>query len=188
MAADASRVGASADAAAGRPGVVWHVRPFDALTPALLHGALALRAAVFVVEQHCVYQDPDPLDRAAVFLIGETQGTVVATARILPAGTRFAEPSIGRVCTAASVRGGGLGEALMREAIRVCRVRHPAAPIRISAQAYLRAFYGRLGFATVSDEYLEDEIPHVEMLLPACDSRPPAIGRAQGTDTSGRAG
>ncbi len=39
--------------------------------------------------------------------------------------------------------------------------------IRISAQSYLEKFYGSFGFKTVSEPYMEDNIPHVEMLLMA---------------------
>ena len=37
-------------------------------------------------------------------------------------------------------------------------------PVRISAQSYLENYYSKFGFVKCSDEYLEDNIPHVEML------------------------
>ena len=36
--------------------------------------------------------------------------------------------------------------------------------IRISAQLYLLEFYKSVGFLPVSEPYLEDNIPHIEML------------------------
>ena len=53
---------------------------------------------------------------------------------------------------------------LMREAISEVEKRHPGEPIEISAQSHLQKFYGSLGFEVISEEYLEDDIPHVDML------------------------
>ena len=79
----------------------------------------------------------------------------------------YPEPSIGRVVTAKEARGNGTGRALMQEGIARCSQAWPDRGIRISAQAHLRGFYGSLGFEAVSDEYLEDDIPHIEMLRKA---------------------
>ncbi|MDZ7872673.1 MAG: GNAT family N-acetyltransferase [Rhizobium sp.] len=73
-------------------------------------------------------------------------------------------PRIGRVAVSPNHRGKRLGEALMREAIAEVEKRHPGEPIEISAQSHLQKFYGSLGFAVISEEYLEDGIPHVDML------------------------
>jgi len=97
---------------------------------------------------------------------GAAGGEVVATARVLPPGARFREASIGRVCVAAAHRHDGLGRMLMGLSIGCAREHHPGCAIRISAQAYLEAFYRSLGFETVSPTYLEDGIPHLEMRLP----------------------
>lgn len=37
--------------------------------------------------------------------------------------------------------------------------------IKIGAQNYLRSFYESFGFEAVSDVYLEDNIPHIDMIL-----------------------
>jgi ElaA protein len=78
-------------------------------------------------------------------------------------GLKFEEPSIGRVVVDASLRGSGAGDELVRRGVEHCVSTWPGRGIRISAQAHLQRFYGRQGFVTVGDEYLEDEIPHVEM-------------------------
>ena len=94
----------------------WSCLPFAALSPARLYRMLALRSAVFVVEQRCAYLDPDGVDEVGWMLLAETpDDAVVATARLLGPGVRFAEPSIGRVCTAMDWRGTGLGRALIQE-------------------------------------------------------------------------
>jgi ElaA protein len=151
----------------------WACRPYAQLPPIVLYQALALRSCVFVVEQQCLYQDLDGLDPDALIVVGsvwrpDAAPEVVATARVLPPGARFTEPSIGRVCIAAARRRQGLGRALMEFAVLSTRVHHPHLAIRISAQGYLQAFYQSMGFEAVSPPYLEDGIPHVEMCLGAC--------------------
>jgi ElaA protein len=143
----------------------WRWLAFDALTTRQLHDLLALRQRVFVVEQKCAYQDVDGADLECVHGLGERDGVLVATARLVPPGLKFEEPAIGRVATALEARGSGFGRELMREAIRETRARWPGRPIRIGAQRYLERFYGELGFVVAGEPYDEDGIPHVEMLL-----------------------
>jgi ElaA protein len=152
----------------------WRCQPLGELPAIMLYRALALRSSVFVVEQGCIYQDADGSDLDALLVIGSLPGTgdgvnegeVVATARVLPPGSRYAEASIGRVCTSAGHRGRGLGRMLVAFAIDVARTHHPRHGVRISAQAYLERFYRSFGFEPVSPQYLEDGIPHLEMRLP----------------------
>jgi ElaA protein len=67
------------------------------------------------------------------------------------------------VVTDAECRGTGAGRALMQEGVARCVEAWPGRGIRISAQAHLQRFYGSLGFESVGNEYLEDNIPHIEM-------------------------
>ena len=143
----------------------WRFARLDALSPRDLHDLLQLRSAVFVVEQACVFQDIDGADLDGWHLLARIDGRVAAACRLLAAGVKFAEPSIGRVVTAMPVRGTGLGRALMVEALGRARGLWPGQPIRIGAQRHLERFYGSLGFVPASAPYLEDGIPHVEMLL-----------------------
>src|SRR4030095_14461377 len=129
-----------------------------------LYDALALRCRVFILEQG-PYLDPDGLDRQSWHLLGRDEaGTLVAYLRVVDPGLKYDEPSIGRVITASEVRRTGAGRLLMRGGLRLCMRAWPGRDIRISAQSRLQPFYGELGFETVSAEYLEDDIPHVEML------------------------
>ncbi len=141
----------------------WHCLPFDALSLLQLHALLRLRQEVFAVEQNSVYLDVDGKDTGALHLFATQGADIVACCRILAPGLKYAEPSIGRVCTAASHRGRGLGLTLMQRAIACCDQRYAGAGIRISAQVYLKNFYSALGFAHTSDVYDEDGIPHIEM-------------------------
>jgi ElaA protein len=131
-----------------------------------LHDLLALRARVFVVEQACIYLDVDGRDPIAHHVLGFEDDVLVAYARVLPAGTRFDVPAIGRVVVAPEVRGRGLARALMHEAIEAARALHGEVPLALAAQAHLEGFYASLGFVREGDAYDEDGIPHVDMRRP----------------------
>ncbi len=90
---------------------------------------------------------------------------MIATARILPPGVGFDDPSMGRLCVAQPFRQRGLGRTLLAHTLQSAREAFPGQPIRISAQAHLANFYRSAGFMPVSDPYLEDGIPHLEMLI-----------------------
>jgi ElaA protein len=140
--------------------ISWTYKSFDELSVHELYAAMRLRSEVFVVEQNCVYLDPDGYDDRAMHLLGYRDGELVAYARIFGPGIKYAEASIGRVITSAAVRGTGAGQELMREAIARCE----PGPIRIGAQQYLERFYGAFGFVRVSEPYDEDGIMHIEMV------------------------
>lgn len=137
----------------------WHERAFDALTTRELYAIVTLRERVFVVEQRCAYLDADGADPASRHLWAE-DGQLRAYLRIVAAGVKFAEVSLGRVITAPEARGIGLGKELVQRGLAAVG----AVPVRIGAQAHLERFYGELGFVRASDVYDEDGIPHIEML------------------------
>jgi ElaA protein len=141
----------------------WHDRSFAELTVAELYSIVELRERVFIVEQKCAYLDADGADRVSRHLWATRDDAIVAYLRLVPAGVKFAEVSIGRVVIAPEARRTGLGRELMQ---RGCAAAGSVA-IRIGAQAYLQRFYTDLGFETVSDLYVEDGIPHYEMLRTA---------------------
>ena len=136
---------------------------FTELSLEELYDILKLRAEIFVVEQNCVYNDLDDLDRKALHQFLLKNGSPVAYSRLLQPGTRFPDFSIGRVVVKESERGSGLGKELMKEAINFMHKNWQAETIKISAQKYLRKFYEELGFIVVTEEYLEDGIPHFGM-------------------------
>jgi ElaA protein len=142
----------------------WRFARLDELTAREVHDILQARAAVFVVEQACVFQDMDGADPDSWHLFARVDGALAAYCRILPAGVKFAQPSIGRVITTAAVRGKGMGRALMEEALRRSATLWPGAAVRIGAQQRLEAFYRSLGFVTDSEPYDEDGIAHIEMV------------------------
>jgi ElaA protein len=144
--------------------LVWSWCRFEDLGVDGVYDMLALRARVFILEQG-PYLDPDGADRRAWHLMGHdaTRGALLAYLRVLDAGVKFEHVSIGRVVVDASLRGQGVGHQLMREGLALCARQWPGQPISISAQAHLQAFYRQHGFQTVSDEYLDDGIAHVDM-------------------------
>ena len=148
------------------PELYWHLHPFPSLSTMQLYAILAARSAVFVVEQRCSYQDMDSADEHCSHLIAWDRDHIAAYLRIVPPGVKFDEPSIGRVLTSRTHRGGGLGKELMRRGLNHFDQLYPASAARIGAQAHLQKFYGEFGFRTVSDIYLEDAIEHVYMLRP----------------------
>jgi ElaA protein len=146
----------------------WRCLPFDALHARTLYALLQLRTEVFVMEQDCVFQDMDGADAQCFHLLGESEdNTLVAYARLVPAGLKFTEASIGRVVTLPAARGGGLGHVLMREAVQALHGLWGEQPIRIGAQARLQAFYRQHGFEPDGPLYIEDGIDHIEMVRAA---------------------
>jgi len=143
----------------------WLCKPFAGLSNRQVYELLALRSAVFVVEQQCPYQDSDGLDLLPEtwHLLGWRDGRLLACARLLPPGAAGPEPTIGRVCTTALVRGKGLGHELLRRAISAASQKWPGQPLYLSAQAHLEHYYRSHGFVPVTGPYLEDGIPHIGM-------------------------
>lgn len=146
--------------------IYWVVRNFEDLSSFELYQVLQLRINVFMLEQECLYPECDNKDLKGKHLLGVMDDEVVAYSRLLPPGITYADASIGRVVVRQDKRHLKLGSVLMQKAIEQMHVDFPNQPIRISAQAHLQEFYERVGFERVSEEpYLEDNIPHVEMLL-----------------------
>ena len=147
-----------------RVAIEWKLAAFDALRVRELHDVLQLRSEVFVVEQNCVFQDIDGADDQAMHVLGIQNNQLVAYARCFPAGVKFAEATIGRVVTRSLARGSGLGHLLIQQAVSsVCALWGPQ-PIRIGAQARLKAYYSGHGFVDVGVPYVEDGIDHLEMV------------------------
>ena len=143
----------------------WIFKKFDELTAAELYAIMQLRNEVFVIEQNCIYQDADDKDQSSMHLCGWLGEKLVAYTRIIPPGISYAQASIGRVVTSPAYRGTGAGRQLMQESISLSFSYFKCTQIKIGAQVYLTKFYQSLGFIQSSAQYLEDGIPHIEMIL-----------------------
>ncbi len=160
--------------------LTWQVCTFSQLSTFQLYQLLKLRVDIFVVEQNCPYSDLDNKDTqdGTYHLIGYVKGEdcaqneegsaqneIVAYARLMASGIHYSNVSFGRVAIKASHREQGFGHHLVAEAIAQCRAIWPGATIDIGAQQHLCQFYSKHGFIPISDMYLEDNIPHIDMRL-----------------------
>ena len=145
--------------------IVWKLKSFNELTNEELYKMLQLRIEVFAVEQNVVYQDCDNKDFKAYHLTGSINDEIIAYSRILPPGIPYPNAaSIGRVVTSASVRGKSFGKQLLKKSLEELYGLFGNVPIIISAQFYLVRFYEEFSFTTHGDTYIEDSIPHVQMV------------------------
>ncbi|MCH2234114.1 MAG: GNAT family N-acetyltransferase [Crocinitomicaceae bacterium] len=129
-----------------------------------LYSILQLRCAVFVVEQDCPYLDLDNLDQDAYHLMAKQDQKLLGVVRILKPGIVYQEPAIGRVASREDSRHLKLGHLMVKAANDYCDETWPEQGIRLSAQSHLMGFYEKHGYVSTGKSYLEDGIPHDEML------------------------
>lgn len=146
----------------------WRWYDWSDLDPDTLYAFLKARSDIFVVEQNCVFSDMDGIDPQCRHLCGRAaRGDLLAYLRLVPPGVKNAHPGLGRLIVVAQARVRGLGRAIMLEGLRACAERYPGEAVFLSGQQHLQRFYESLGFRPVSAPYLEDGIPHVDMLRAA---------------------
>ena len=138
------------------------VKKFKELSLDELYEILKIRASVFVVEQNCPYQDLDDVDKDAYHVCIKDEGKVVGYLRVVDKGKRLDEVSVGRVISLK--RRCGIGSALMRAGLAVAKEKFGANKVMVGAQTYAKHFYEQSGFKQISEEYLEDGIPHIYMI------------------------
>lgn len=139
----------------------WH--QFNELSTEQLYKVLALRSDIFVVEQNCIYLDPDGKDLYALHLLGIENQQLVAYIRLFLPTDVENYIVFGRVVTARSARSKGYGKLLMQEMVKYCDINYPNTLIKCSAQHYLLEFYESFGFKSYGEIYQEDDIPHIAM-------------------------
>lgn len=141
------------------------IKQFNELDRLELYRIIQLRINVFIVEQNCPYPDLDDKDLVSNHVMIWKGDELIAVTRLVPPGISYPNyASTGRVATHANYRGSGLGKLVMTESIKACEELFSGYNIKISAQAYLVAFYTALGFDKIGEEYLEDNIPHIAMI------------------------
>ena len=139
----------------------WY--PFSNLSVEQLYAVLALRSEVFVVQQNCVYLDPDGKDIFALHLLGQEKNSLVAYLRLFPPTDTENFIIFGRVLTAGSSRKKGYGKKLIQGLLDYCNANYPGITIKCSAQHYLKKFYEEFGFQAYGDPYEEEGILHIAM-------------------------
>lgn len=138
----------------------YHIKKLTELTTKEFLEIVKLRIAVFVVEQNCPYQEVDDADEVAWHTWLQEGTDIVGYTRIIDQGDTV---TFGRVLINPKYRNQKLGNKLLKETLKVVEENYPNRPIVIGAQAHLTKFYGTFGFEAVSEVYLEDDIPHVQM-------------------------
>lgn len=120
------------------------------------------RVKVFVVEQNCPYQEIDEFDIESKHVILKDEDRIVAYTRIIELENKI---SFGRVLVSKDHRGKNLGRKIVQETIDCIHEGDSKKKIYISAQEHLKEFYKTFGFEETSAMYLEDGVPHIDMIL-----------------------
>lgn len=137
------------------------IQTFDEFTTRQLYEILKARAAVFVVEQNCPYQDLDNIDFKATHITLFCENEIVAYSRVFKSDDSDLW-YIGRVLS--TERNKHYGLHIMKKAIKVADSLG-AKEIEIEAQCYAIPFYEKVGFQVSSDTFLLDGILHRRMRL-----------------------
>ena len=136
-------------------------KKFNELTVYELYEILKSRTEVFLLEQNIVCQDMDGVDLDSLHCFLWDEGRVKACLRAYYTDSDTVK--IGRVLTL--THGEGHGKLLMDESLRVIKSEMPCKSIVVSAQTQAQGYYEKCGFKVISNEYIEDGIPHVKMML-----------------------
>ena len=136
---------------------------FDELTVYELYEIMKARAEIFLLEQNIVCQDLDDVDKTARHYFLEEKGEIFAYLRAYFVDEAKHTVKIGRVLSL--THGKGHGRLLMDFALNDIKSSLACDDIYVSSQKQAEGFYAKMGFVTVSDEYLEEGIPHVKMIL-----------------------
>lgn len=144
-----------------------HIKHFNQLSLLEFYDIAALRCQVFIMEQNCLYKDLDGVDKLSHHIYyTNNKNEIIATARIIPPGLTYPDmASIGRVLVAMDFRKFKIGREMMEKSIDFVKITYPQKSIKIGAQQYLEKFYTSLGFVSNGNYYLEDNLPHVHMIL-----------------------
>ena len=145
--------------------MTWTLKKFQDLSVFELYSILKARVDIFVVEQSCAYPEIDNYDQQAMHLFLKSNENLIAYVRILPKHTKYNEVSIGRVLVLKDYRFQGYATKIMQKAIHYIINESQEQTIKIQAQHHLKNFYSSLGFKQISDVYLDDNIPHIDMIL-----------------------
>lgn len=140
-------------------------RSISEYEPVHLYEVVKLRQDIFIIEQNCIYDDIDGLDyvSAHLLLLGD-DNNLIGYLRLVPAGKKFEELSLGRIAIKKKYRGKGLGTKLIKKGLAIAK-NWGETSVRIEAQAHLEKYYADLGFKTTSEIYDVDGIPHIQMML-----------------------
>ena len=140
------------------------IKLYKDLTIDELYEILKLRSIVFVVEQNCIYQDLDDIDKTSyhIFMKEKDNPEIKVYLRVFEKDKDTAQ--IGRVVTAQDKRRKGYASELIKKGIEIAKNELKKNKVYLEGQVYASKLYEKLGFKIISDEFLEDGIPHYKML------------------------
>lgn len=139
------------------------IKSFSALGLQELYDLLKLRQDVFIIEQESIYTDLDELDQQSQHVLLKDGQQLLGVARIVPKGVKYDVVSVGRIATAASHRGQGLGKKIINAALEYCDNKIKTKTVKISAQLHLEVYYQGFGFETISEPYDDGGVLHIDM-------------------------
>ncbi len=139
------------------------IKSFSALGLQELYDLLKLRQDVFIIEQQSIYADLDERDQVSKHVLLKEGSQLIGIARIVPKGETYDAVSVGRIATAASHRGQGLGKKIIEAALDYCDLEIKTKTVKISAQLHLEAYYQSFGFETISAPYDDGGVLHIDM-------------------------
>lgn len=141
---------------------MWSRKKLTELNSIEFYQILKLRIDTFVVEQERIYHELDEKDLEAEHVYhANEQGEIDAYARVFEEGEHLV---FGRVVTAQSARGQGLGGQLIREILQLCAEKWPGKEIEIEAQVQVAALYEKYGFKSVGQPFIFESTPHITMI------------------------
>lgn len=139
---------------------------FSEFDAARLYDVLKLRQDIFIIEQNCIYDDIDGLDKFCTHLLMYNDDeNLTGYLRIVPDGKKFEQVSLGRIVVRKKNRGQGYGKKLIKKGLSMAvSLQGTGSEVIIEAQAHLEEYYQKLGFKTISETYDVDDIPHLQMV------------------------
>ena len=139
----------------------FFAKTFEQLTTNELYEILKSRMQIFLLEQNIVCLDLDDVDYKAKHYYLIEDGKILAYLRAFYLDEN--KIKIGRVLS--MTHNQGHGTVLMNNVIDCIKLNENCNTICVSAQIGAVKFYEKFGFKCLSDEYLEENIPHIYMEL-----------------------
>jgi ElaA protein len=140
-----------------------YIKKFNELTNNELYDILKLRSEIFVVKQKCIYLDMDDIDKHSFHVYLKDDFNLYSYLRLFNDSSEPDVFKIGRVVS--KIENKGFGKEVMNNAINYAKNELKAKKIKLNSQVYAQGFYSSLGFKLTKEEYLLDDIPHVDMEL-----------------------
>lgn len=141
----------------------FFAKKFNELTTSELYKILKSRAQIFMIEQKIYCLDMDDVDYQAMHFFLKENDEILAYLRAYYYNDEHSVVKIGRVLSMSHKK--GLGRNLMNNCIEYINENMKCEKIFVSSQSQAMGFYAKCGFKTVSDEYLEEDVPHIAMEL-----------------------